>query len=53
MFTMGKKLLWTGLVFILALTPALAAIGLSVNGVVILVGAILMVIGLILYWMNK
>jgi len=49
----GEKLLWTGIVFILALTPALDAFGLAVNEVVVLVGAILMIIGLILYWLDR
>lgn len=50
---MGLKLLWTGLTFIVALTPALAAFGVKVDTAVVLVGAILMIIGLILMWMDK
>ena len=50
---MSIKLLWTGLVFILALVPMLKAIGLNANDVFILVGAVLMVIGCVLLWLNK
>lgn len=50
---MGTKLLWTGLTFIVALVPFLAAIGLHANDVLVLVGAVLMVIGCIMMWMDK
>lgn len=44
---MGTKLLWTGITFILALP--LLAVGLPVE----IVGAIFMLIGLILLWLDK
>ena len=51
---MGIKLLWSGLTFILALTPALQTMGLNVNaGVMVLLGALLMVGGCILMWLDK
>jgi len=45
--------MWTGLVFILAIVPVLNAIGLNASEVFVLVGAVLMVIGCILHWLNK
>lgn len=50
---MAIKMLWTGLVFILAIIPALKAFGINASEVVVLVGAILMLIGLVLLWMDK
>ena len=50
---MGTKLLWTGVTFILAIGPALDAFGLHASSVLVLVGAILMVIGCILLWLDK
>lgn len=50
---MGLKLLWTGLVFILALTPALEVLGVHPSSVVIVVGAVLMMIGCVLLWLEK
>jgi hypothetical protein len=50
---MGVKLLWTGATFILALVPFLKAIGLNASDVLILVGAVLMVVGCILMWLDK
>jgi len=50
---MGRKLLWTGLTWILALIPVLEAIGLHANPVLVLVGGVLMVIGCVLMWMDK
>lgn len=47
------KLLWTGLTFVVAVVPALKAFGLAASDVLVLVGAILMIIGLVLYWMDK
>ncbi len=49
---MGGKLLWTGLTFILALTPVLKALGLNPSDVFVLVGGVLMVIGSVLMWFN-
>lgn len=50
---MAGKLLWTGLTFILAFVPFLKALGLNGSEVFILVGAVLMVIGCVLLWLNK
>ena len=50
---MGLKLMWTGIVFILAVVPALAAFGLAASEALVLVGAILAIIGLVLMWMDK
>lgn len=50
---MGTKLLWTGLTFILALVPFLKMLGLNGSEVIVLVGAVLMVLGTILVWINK
>lgn len=50
---MGFKLFCTGLVFTLALVPTLAAFGLQGSNVLVLVGAILMIIGNILQWLDK
>lgn len=47
------KLQWTGLAFILAVVPALEAFGLAASGVLVLVGAILMIIGNVMMWMDK
>lgn len=49
---MGIKLLWTGLVFILAIRPALEAFGLKTSDVIVLVGAIIMFIGLVALWLE-
>ena len=50
---MGLKLLWTGLTFVVAVVPALAAFGLAASEVLVLVGAILMIIGLVLLWLDR
>ena len=50
---MGVKLLWTGITFILAVVPALHAIGLGASEVLVLVGAVLMVVGCVLMWLDK
>jgi hypothetical protein len=50
---MGQKLLWTGLTFILALIPALKAVGLNPSDVFVLVGAVFMFIGCVAMWFNK
>ena len=51
---MGIKLLWTGLTLIDALTPALQVLGINPQkGIVELVGAVLMLIGLYLIWRNE
>lgn len=50
---MGIKLEWTGLLFILAVVPALKAFGLQASDVIVLVGAVIFVIGCILMWMDK
>lgn len=49
----GVKLMWTGLTWILAIIPMLDAIGLHGSQVLVLVGAILMVLGNILMWLDK
>lgn len=46
-------LLWTGLVFIVALDPFLKIFGVSGSEVLIAVGAVLMVIGCVLMWFRK
>ena len=51
---MGTKLLWTGLTCIVAVTKALEAIGLTPDSkAFIIAGALAMVGGLVLLWMNK
>jgi hypothetical protein len=50
---MGIKLQWTGMCFILAVVPALAAFGLSASAVLVLVGAILFIIGNVMMWLDK
>ena len=50
---MGIKLLWTGLTFILAVNPLIKAVGLIGNDVFVIAGAVLMVIGCVLLWLNK
>jgi nicotinamide riboside transporter PnuC len=50
---MGLKLLWTGVVFILGIVPALKAFGLQANDALVLVGSVIALIGLILHWMDK
>ncbi len=45
--------MWIGLVLIIAVTPALAAFGLTASPVIVLVGAIIMVVGLVLYLLDK
>lgn len=44
---MGSKLLWTGLTLIIALSELVSGLPL------VLVGAIIMVIGLVLLWLDK
>jgi hypothetical protein len=50
---MGVKLLWTGLVFIIAILPFLKVLGLNGSDVLVLVGAVIMVIGLVMMWLDK
>lgn len=50
---MGSKLLWVGLTWILALVPVLEALGLNASPVLVLVGAVLMVIGAVMYCLDK
>jgi hypothetical protein len=50
---MGVKLLWTGLTLTIAALPFLKALGLAGSDSLVLGGAIVMVIGLVLYWMDK
>ncbi len=50
---MSGKLLWTGLTWILALVPVLEAFGLKPNPLLVLVGAVLMVIGCFLMWLDR
>lgn len=45
---MGTKLLWTGLTFIVAVTVAFPSVPQAA-----IVGAVIMVIGLVLLWMDK
>lgn len=51
---MGTKLLWTGLTAYLALPSFLTTLGVqhNTNGVQ-LVGAVIMVIGAVVLWLNK
>lgn len=51
--SVGHKLLWIGLVFIIALVPMLKAFGLQASDTLVLVGAVLMVIGLVLFWFDR
>jgi hypothetical protein len=50
---MGLKLMWTGVIFIFAVVPALQAFGLQASSVLVLVGAIIAIIGLVLFWLDK
>ncbi len=50
---MGKKLLWTGIAWIMSILPFLEAFGLHGSPVLVLVGAVLMVIGCCLMWADK
>lgn len=51
---MGTLLLWSGLTFIVALTPTLKVFGVTPQeSVLVVVGAVLMVIGLYLLYKNK
>lgn len=50
---MGLKLLWTGIVLILALNKTIELFGGRGSEIVVVVGALLAVIGLILYWFDK
>lgn len=50
---MGLKMLWLGLTLIVAAVPALKAFGLSASDVLVLVGAIIMILGDVLYWLDK
>ncbi len=50
---MGIKLLWTGLVLVVALGQTLTAFGVANSPVLGVVGAILMVIGLVLMWLDR
>lgn len=50
---MGLKLLWTGLVLIMAINAVIAAFGGNSSDLLVTVGALLMVIGLVLYWLDK
>lgn len=50
----GYRLMWTGLFLIVAFTYVLDALGSTASkGVFILVGAIVWLIGLVLYWIGK
>ena len=50
---MGVKLMWTGLTWILAIIPMLTAFGLHGSETLVIVGAVLMVIGNILMWLDR
>lgn len=50
---MGTKLIFTGLTFLLAVLPMLQAFGLQASKDLVLVGAIIMVIGCTLMWLDK
>jgi hypothetical protein len=50
---MGIKLLWSGLTMIMAILPFLGALGLAGSEVFILVGAVIMVIGCVLLWLDR
>jgi uncharacterized protein YjeT (DUF2065 family) len=51
---MGLKLLWGGLTFIEAVPAAVRVFGGQPNDqALIFVGAVIMVIGLVLFWLNK
>ncbi len=50
---MSGKLIWTGLFFIVAFSPAWTAFGGTASPVIAVVGAILMLIGIILMWLDK
>jgi hypothetical protein len=50
---MSGKLLWTGLTFIVALNPLLGMMGVSGSPVIITIGAVVMIIGCILMWIDK
>ena len=51
---MGGKLLWTGLTVIIALGTVLRQLNIGANDTTIaVVGAIIMVVGCVLMWLNK
>lgn len=50
---MGTKLLWTGIVFMLAIPAFLGLVGLTASPVIPAVGAVIMVIGLVVLWLDK
>lgn len=51
---MGSKLLWTGLTIIVAFGTFLRALDIGTNETtIVVVGAVIMVVGLILLWLNK
>lgn len=50
---MGIKIFITGAAFMFAFNPILKAVGLAGNDVFVLVGAVLMILGTVLVWLNK
>ena len=50
---MSSKLLWTGLTLYLAVPVFLKVLGLGGGDIFQVVGAVIMVIGMILLWMDK
>ncbi len=50
---MGVKLMWTGLMFIVAFVPFFKSLGLNASDLFVLVGAVLMVLGCFLMWTRK
>jgi hypothetical protein len=50
---MGTKLVFTGLTFILAVQPFLKLLGLNSSETFVLVGAVIMIIGCVLMWLDK
>ena len=50
---MGIKALWVGLTMVIALNPVLRVLGLTPNEVLVAVGAVIMVIGAIMFVLDK
>lgn len=50
---MGEKLLWTGLTFIVSFQPVVSAFSLNVSPALAVAGAVIMLIGCVLMWLDK
>lgn len=50
---LANKILWTGLTFILALNAVLAVFKFQTSVIIPLIGAFIMVVGLIFLWLDR